>query len=140
MEPRDLLGRWGLRRRVVDRRAGGFGTVAGELVLSAVDGGVRWAETGVLRWDGRTVPVSRTLLVRDGHVYFADGRPFHPWRPGEPVVHPCGADVYTGLVVVDRGGTRLRTLWDVRGPVKDQRLVTTCTRLIWGPPAATPAS
>jgi hypothetical protein len=129
VEAERLLGRWELRRRVADRRAGLVGAVHGELTLSTVDDGVRWAETGTLHWDGRRMPVHRTLLVRDGFVYFEDGRPFHPWRPGETVVHPCAVDVYTGLVVVDRDATRLRTLWDVRGPAKDQRLVTRCVRL-----------
>jgi hypothetical protein len=62
-------------------------------------------------------------------VLFEDGRRFHPWRPGEQVVHPCAADLYDGWVVLDRGGARLRTLWDVHGPTKHQRLITRFTRL-----------
>jgi hypothetical protein len=126
----DLLGRWKLRRRVADRRAGRQGTVAGELRLSADGAGLVWQESGVLRWAGTGRPVTRTYLLReraDGWwVLFADGREFHPWRPGEPVTHPCRADVYTGLVTVD--GDRMRMLWDVRGPGKDQRLVTRFSR------------
>ena len=31
-------------------------------------------------------------------------------------------------MLVDRDATRLRTLWDVTGPAKDQRLLTRCLR------------
>jgi hypothetical protein len=127
----ELVGGWGLWRRVADRRLGVQGTVVGELVVKAERDGLRWAERGTLRWDGRSHPVSRTYLLREGpdgwEVRFADGRLFHPWRPGVTVTHPCRADVYTGLVTVDGG--RMRTLWDVRGPAKDQRLVTRYARL-----------
>jgi uncharacterized protein DUF6314 len=131
-DPARLVGRWALVRRIADRRTGQHGTVTGELRIDPDGGGLRWTETGVLRWDGVDRPVSRTYLLRHGpagwEVRFADGRPFHPWRPGEPVTHPCRADVYTGLVTVD--GDRMRTLWDVRGPAKDQRLVTRLRRQV----------
>ncbi|HEY6748371.1 MAG TPA: DUF6314 family protein [Mycobacteriales bacterium] len=125
-DPRDLVGRWALARRVADRVAGRQGTVSGLLTVSADGAGLRWDERGTLRWAGVERPVTRTYLLReraDGWwVDFPDGRPFHPWRPGAPVTHPCRADVYSGLVRVD--GDRIRTVWDVRGPAKDQRLVT----------------
>ena len=84
-----------------------------------------------------SIEVTRELLITpdddDGAsgtwtVRFADRRPFHPWTPGLEVVHPCRADTYRGLVLVDRDATRLRTLWDVTGPAKDQRLLTRCLR------------
>ena len=130
MDPRELAGRWRLVRRICDRAAGQHGTVTGELVIDPDGDGLRWAEHGTLRWGGHERPVHRAYLLRPGadgwEVRFADGRPFHPWRPGEPVRHPCRDDLYTGLVTVDPG--RIRTLWDVRGPAKDQRLVTRCYR------------
>jgi hypothetical protein len=129
-DPRSLVGEWRLARRVVDRRAHLFGTVQG--TLSLVDDGalIRWREHGTLRWNGADLPVTRELLLveeADGwQVRFADGRLFHPWRPGEVVEHPCNADRYRGLV--DVGRDRLRVLWDVLGPAKDQRLFTRCRR------------
>jgi hypothetical protein len=102
--------------------------VTGELLVVDADDGLRWTEHGELRWNGGRYPVTRTNRLRlvDGAwwVLFEDGRPFHPWRPGQRVVHPCAEDRYEGLTVVDRGGTRMRSLWDVRGPAKWQRLVT----------------
>ncbi|GAA3381991.1 DUF6314 family protein [Cryptosporangium minutisporangium] len=132
MDPRGLVGKWTLARRLVDRTAGAYGSVAGTLQVTPDGDGVRLAERGVLAWQGARYPVSRVsrLRRRDGEwwMHFEDGRPFHPWRPGSPVVHPCAADTYAGLVVVDRDGTRLRTLWDVTGPTKNQRLITRFTR------------
>jgi hypothetical protein len=129
-QPPDLLGRWRLHRRLVDRRLRRSGIVVGELSIVADGAEVGWREHGTLCWDGREVPVSRTLRFRqvdgDWHVHFADGRPFHPWRPGRVIEHPCRADVYRGLIDATRD--RLRTLWDVTGPEKDQRILTRCIR------------
>jgi hypothetical protein len=130
--PTDLLGVWQLQRRLVDRRTGQFGRVSGWLELTLVGGVVHWLELGELEWDGRSFEVTRELhIVRAGdgwEVRFTDGRAFHPWRPGALVEHPCRADLYRGLVSVDVGHQRLRVLWDVTGPGKDQRIVTRCVR------------
>ena len=134
--PTALLGTWELRRRLVDRRAGVSGRVRGWLELCAAGPDVRWLERGVLCWRGAEHPVSRELrVVREGDdwaVRFADGRPFHPWWPGRVVEHPCRADLYRGLIRVDRDGARLRVLWDVTGPGKAQRILTRCHRLPGG--------
>jgi uncharacterized protein DUF6314 len=130
--PTDLLGVWQLKRRLVDRRDGQFGYVTGWLELTLVGGVVHWLELGELAWGGQTYEVTRELhIVRSGEdweVRFTDGRMFHPWRPDVVVEHPCRADLYRGLVSVDRNRTRLRVLWDVTGPATDQRLVTRCVR------------
>src|ERR1044071_4016836 len=59
VEPRALIGEWTMARRVVDRSAGTYGTVAGALVVTAFESGVRFAESGVLRWQGAELPVYR---------------------------------------------------------------------------------
>ena len=136
MEPTDLLGTWQLRRRITDRggRRPQFGSVTGELTLDldGASGEVRWWEEGTLAWNGQRLAVFRHLRVvphaGGWTVCFEDGGPFHPWRPGTTVVHPCRADTYRGLVDVDPGRTELRVLWDVTGPDKDRRLFTRCTR------------
>lgn len=136
VEPTELLGTWHLERRIVDRSGGGarFGRVTGTLTLRRDGSGrdVTWCERGTLAWGGQHLAVSRDLRVvprDDGWIVcFDDGRVFHPWLPGTPVVHPCAADTYRGLVAIDPGGTELRVLWHAEGPSKDRRLFTRCTR------------
>ena len=103
----------------------------GTLSVVADGARIRWRESGTLHWAGDELPVTRELVLVEAppgwQVCFADGRLFHPWRPGEIVEHPCNADVYRGLV--DVGPDRLRVLWDVTGPAKQQRLFTRCHRL-----------
>jgi hypothetical protein len=126
------LGTWALRRQVLDRVSGRRGRVRGvmeiSLELGANGGGQRWSESGVLRWDGQDHPVTRVLLLRPGAqgawwVHFADGRPFHPWRLGEVVEHPCAADVYRGRI--DVGPRWMTVRWEVSGPCKDQLVAST---------------
>jgi hypothetical protein len=140
VEPTDLVGTWALARRIVDRpRRGGrrrFGRVAGTLTLRRDGAAVDWFEEGTLTWGGHDLAVTRRLRIEPTaagwEVRFDDGRPFHPWRPGAPVLHPCRDDVYCGLVSVDAAQRELRVLWDVTGPAKDVRLFTRCRRATLG--------
>ena len=132
VRPTDLLGVWQLQRRLIDRRAGKFGHVDGWLELTLVGSVVHWLELGELDWDGNVYEVTRELhIVPDGdgwQVRFTDGRLFHDWRPGRLVEHPCRADLYRGLIDIDGDRRKLRVLWDVSGPGKEQRIVTRCVR------------
>ncbi|WP_144764692.1 DUF6314 family protein [Curtobacterium sp. 9128] len=130
MLPTDLLGTWTLDRLVQDRRAGTSGTVTGTTTLALTGPDVvTWTEVGTLVFDGRTTPVSRTLLVRRSDtgwaVHFADGRPFHDWVWGSPVLHDCAPDTYTGVLGGD--ATRWTVRWDTLGPAKDHRLDSVLT-------------
>jgi hypothetical protein len=120
-----LVGSWSLRRTVHDRRTQQTGQVRGELTVTEAGGRLRLHETGVLVWAGRERHVQRTtyLELRDAEVWvtFEGGLPFHPWRPGEDVVHPCAEDTYVGR---DLDGDTMRTSWRVTGPAKDQMLTT----------------
>ncbi|WIE65181.1 DUF6314 family protein [Curtobacterium sp. MCLR17_036] len=148
--PTDLTGTWDLRRTVHDRLAGARGTVTGTTTLTLVGPDeVRWDETGVMVFAGRTAPVSRTLVVRRGSedaapdagpgagpgaapgpagwtVHFADGRVFHDWVWGTSVAHACAPDDYTGAFAGDRDRWTVR--WQARGPAKDYRLDSVLTR------------
>lgn len=121
--PTDLLGEWVLRRRVDDRRAGVDGIVTGTTCLTRTGPDeVRWDESGTMTFDGRTVPVSRTLHVRRADddrwtVFFADDRPFHDWVWGERVDHACAPDDYTGVLAGDADRWTVR--WEAHGPAKD---------------------
>lgn len=128
--PGDLGGTWTFRRRLADLGTGRFGSAHGTLTVDPADRS--WSEVGELRWDGRSVPVTRTLgfaiVGGEWWMTFADGRAFHPWRLGEIVEHPCAPDVYRGLVRLDRAATRLRIGWDVTGPGKQHRIVSRYVR------------
>ena len=128
-DPVTLLGDWQLSRVIDDRMTGLQSRIDGELSLAAVTADrIRWEEQA--RWhqpDGdvdvrRGLWVTRDEDTRAWWVRFEDDREFHPWMPGEPVVHACGADTYRGLVQ----GTpdRWTVEWDVTGPAKDYRMTT----------------
>lgn len=133
MLPTDLLGTWSLDRTVTDRRAGAFGTVRGTTTLrQPFPGVVEWSEVGTMTLGAHVTPVSRTLTVRRGDdggwtVHFADGRVFHPWVWGTPVLHACAPDDYTGTLSGDASGWTVR--WDAVGPAKDYRLDSVLTPL-----------
>lgn len=128
--PPDLLGTWSLTRSIEDRASGERLHVTGSTELSLQeDGRVAWSETGTMvRGDGSRIPVSRELLVEERAegwmVLFADGREFHPWAPGTQVVHPCGSDLYDGLIDVPGNGS-WHVTWHVRGPQKDLSIRST---------------
>jgi hypothetical protein len=132
-DPRALLGTWRLSRVIDDRLAGAQSTVDGELSLTEVSRDrIRWEERGHWHQPTGAVDVRRGLwLVREEEtgawwVRFEDEREFHPWRPGEAVVHPCAPDTYRGVV----SGTpeRWTVEWDVTGPAKDYSMSTELTR------------
>jgi hypothetical protein len=132
LEPTALVGAWTMARTIDDRHAGERATVDGTSELSLLDDGrIRWAERGTLHRDAGDIPVSRVLFVeaRDTGwwVTFDDGRDFHPWAPGDEVVHPCAPDTYVGRIDAD-GTDRWTVEWRVSGPAKDYRMTTTLTR------------
>lgn len=131
LEPPGLLGAWTLARTIEDRVTGERSRVVGTLTLTDLGADrIQWEEGG--RWTrrGGDVVVRRGLWVVRSHgeweVRFEDDRAFHAWLPGEVVVHPCAPDTYRGLVE----GTREHwtITWDVTGPAKDYRMVTSLTR------------
>ena len=105
--------------------------MCGQLTLRSERGQIAWVEQGTLLWNGSRLPVSRSYrLLRAGEgwwLYFPDGRPFHPWIPGQWVHHPCREDSYRGLITIT-GPDQWRTLWEVDGPDKAQRIITQLSR------------
>jgi hypothetical protein len=131
LEPTALLGRWQLTRQIVDEGAGLSGTASGELTMLDEDDHLLWREQGTLLWNGLRLPFTRAYRLRrvDDRwwVYFEDGRPFHLWRPGNWVEHPCSEDVYRGLITI-AGPDAWQTDWELRGPTKQQRITTQFSR------------
>jgi hypothetical protein len=144
-----LLGRWEVERALSeDGDEGEFTGVAefsraADAVGAAAPGGaaptpdhLTWDERGRMRWRGNDLEARRRLeLVReesDGwEVRFDDGRPFHPLDLSTgvcPAVHPCGEDHYEGEYRV-LGDDAFEVVWRVRGPRKDQRILSRYRRL-----------
>jgi hypothetical protein len=132
-DPAALIGTWSFGRTILDHRDGGQYTVTGRAHLQQDDDSIRWQENGTLYRDGGEFPVMRTLLLRPDRaagvaepswrVEFDDGRPFHDWQLGSPVVHLCGADTYRGrITATDADSWQIE--WTVRGPVKDYTMLT----------------
>jgi Family of unknown function (DUF6314) len=131
IDPSALLGDWRLTRTLADRRNGLSGTVSGRLTLRREHDQIAWVEQGTLLWNGSRLPVSRSYRLRRDEpgwwLYFSDGRPFHPWIPGQWVHHPCREDSYRGLITI-AGPDRWHTRWEVDGPDKAQRIITWLSR------------
>lgn len=129
-DPRTLVGEWRLRRWIDDRAAGESHELEGLLeVREVADGHLGWRESLVWPRPEGLVEVGRELGVvrtQEGWwVRFSDGRDFHPWLPGEQVVHPCSPDTYAGLVTGDTA--RWMVTWEVSGPAKDYTMTSTMT-------------
>lgn len=131
--PPDLVGRWAFERIVDDRRAGSRLTATGSAVFSRTgEAAIAWSEQGVLRLPGGEVPVEahRVLRLDDARswtVDFADGRGFHPWAVGAPLVHDCAPDVYRGRLDPAPSGWTMR--WEAAGPAKDYVIETAYRRV-----------
>ncbi len=128
-----LAGRWKVERTLSAGAERGSFTGVAEFVRDGA--GLVWEEHGRLRWQRYEGPARRRLtLERDGdegwEVRFADGRLFHALDlagGASRAFHPCGEDRYEGEYrILDQGAFEVR--WRVRGPRKDQEIVSTYRR------------
>jgi hypothetical protein len=123
-----LAGRWAVQRTLAhgDER----GSFEGAAEFTRDGDGLVWDERGRLRFQRYDGEARRRLLVVPGadgwEVRFDDGRLFHPLELGEEdfaAFHPCGEDAYSGTYRVV-GEDELLVTWRVRGPRKDQEIVS----------------
>ena len=136
MELRAFEGRWRIEREIEDVAAGRTGRFVGEAVFAAVAGGLDYAETGTLAFDGAApMAACRRYLWRDAgsgtvEVCFEDGRFFHRIDLEAPLpaaAHACAPDLYR--VRYDFGDwPRWRAEWRVSGPRKDYAMVSRYAR------------
>lgn len=123
-----LEGAWSVDRELRDgERRGRFQGVA---TFRAEDGGIWWDEDGEIDFGAFRGPAHRRLrLVPRGtawEVRFEDGRHFHllDLSSGHcDAGHDCGADRYDGTFDV-LAPDAFEVVWVVRGPAKDQRIVS----------------
>jgi len=125
-----LAGGWRIDRQIADARSGGVASMTGTAQFVADAGGFAYHETGQLVMPGGACfHAERRYLWRFSgamiEVRFEDGRLFHlfdPARPGVPVTHPCGEDLYEGRYALSTDGWQAQ--WRVKGPRKDQVITT----------------
>ena len=133
---RYLRGRWSLLRRIEDRRRGLDGTLLGDASFDPYGTGLRYHETGRLRfgdYEGRCHQAYLYGFPGDGRVEvrFADGRFFHTLDltggVGE-AEHLCAQDRYSTRVELT-AEHRWTSRWRVLGPTKDLLLTTWYLRI-----------
>jgi hypothetical protein len=130
-DPTALLGTWSLTRVIEDHVLDEVSDLDGSLELTLLGPDlVQWEEQATWHRPTGDVAVRRRLRLESTDyawwVRFEDGRDFHPWQPGQQVVHDCAPDTYRGTVT---GTTQAWTVvWEATGPRKDYRMTTTLTR------------
>ncbi len=131
----DFTGDWTLSREIEDFAQDRRGRMTGTARFMPERGGLRCREAGTLAFDGLPPMATERETIwqasDDGiEVAFADGRPFHSFRPGDlsPAArHDCAPDLY--LVTYDFARwPDWRAEWRVTGPRKDYRMTTRYTR------------
>ncbi|AMM19252.1 hypothetical protein AX769_02780 [Frondihabitans sp. PAMC 28766] len=137
LDPTALVGQWTFDRTVDDRREGRTVEARGTADFVATDAGrIDWHEEGTLLLEAGPVRIAVHRVLRrepsgSWAVDFADGRPFHPWLPGEEVSHDCPPDDYRGRI--DGTDAGVQTSWTMRwtsvGPEKDYTIDTAYRRL-----------
>jgi hypothetical protein len=129
----DFAGHWRLSRSIDDHRSGTTGVFEGTADFAPSDNGLTYVEIGLLHLTGQQpLRAERRYLwteTEDGiTITFADGRPFHSFRPGAPeATHWCDLDTYD--VIYDFAQWPIwRSTWTVSGPRKAYKMISTYTR------------
>ncbi len=120
-----------MQRRIGDAKAGGTGVFDGVAVLTSVNGGLHYAESGELRLPAQSgMAAAREYLWRDAgggvDVQFADGSDFHHINLEVTVAtawHDCHPDFYEVSYNFVHWPD-WRAIWRVRGPAKDYTMIT----------------
>lgn len=122
----DFAGAWIVRREITGSESAVF---AGDARFTPDAAGLAYTERGALRIGGRDLVAERRYHWRlaEGRieVAFADGRPFHGFRPATraEAQHDCPPDHYR--VFYDFAAwPAWQTVWRVTGPRKALCLVT----------------
>jgi hypothetical protein len=126
-----FIGSYDVERVIEDRRAAAQSRFDGRAVLYLSSTGAVYRETGALILNDQRFHAERSYLWHEdtGRIWvrFADGRDFHDFDPkigGLASAHLCGADMYRGGYELS-DWPRWSVTWDVSGPRKDYRSITT---------------
>ncbi|HKK98593.1 MAG TPA: DUF6314 family protein [Marivita sp.] len=129
----DFVGTWSVARTIADHLGGPDGQFIGTARFEPSGDGVSYHETGSLTLgEHPAFHAERRYYWRQVgeliSVFFEDGRPFHSFDPAHPTSsHWCDPDTYR--VTYDLADWPVwRSTWDVSGPRKAYKMVTTYTR------------
>lgn len=117
--PDTFFGKWDVRRKVIDHRAGSVYAFAGQAALSATS----FREEGEVSVGPEVFPATRTYRLAfeeaSVRVLYPSGNDFITlgFRPSQAVSHLCGSDTYTGRFFF-RSDDEWVEIWRVRGPQK----------------------
>lgn len=133
----DFEGAWVLERRVI-QADGPMAEFRGSARFKLDGEGLHYEERGLMKIEGeRPVSAQRRYLWREAKngcitVLFEDGRPFHVIDPAAPEAeHWCDPDTYKVKYTFAIWPEWIAT-WQVLGPNKDYRMVSTYRRPVAG--------
>ncbi|MEM9393213.1 MAG: DUF6314 family protein [Pseudomonadota bacterium] len=128
----DFEGRWRIQRRIEDR-LGPDARFEGVGIFTRDAEGLRYNETGQLHAAGQSFSATRRYSWRMEDtqiaVYFDDGRLFHSFEltGASRAGHDCAPDRYD-VTYAFENWPAWRSVWEVRGPRKDYRMVSAFAR------------
>lgn len=125
-----FAGHWQIVRRVLDKRANATARLEGCAVFTTAAAGLRYDETGILRFGAHEGPAAQNYLYvprgSAAEVRFGDGRFFHAVDLASgraETEHLCGEDFYRGRYRL-LGPDCWWLAWAVTGPRKDYLMAT----------------
>lgn len=125
LDPDTFFGKWDVRRKVIDHRAGSIYTFAGQATLSATS----FEEHGEISIGADVFPAIRTYKLAfeetSVRVLYSSGNDFIGlgFRPSQAVSHLCGSDTYTGRFFFCSEDEWVE-IWRVKGPQKRYKSLT----------------
>lgn len=121
-----------MERSLLDLRHSVYGALLGGASFRSAGPSLLYEENGALQFGSHSGAAEQHYLYdfdddpTRACVRFRDGRPFHDLdlhRGRAAVSYLCGADVYEGrFTVIDE--TRWQSSWTIKGPRKDQEILT----------------
>jgi hypothetical protein len=132
-----LTGSWQFDRSLLDQCRSVSGTVNGRAHFVPSRRSLLYEEHGMLTFGAHHGPAEQRLKFElpsenwRASVRFCDGRTFHELdlSQGEAAVsYACDPDLYEGRFVA-MSANQWQSAWNVKGPRKDQEIVTLYTRL-----------
>jgi hypothetical protein len=125
----DFLGRWQVKRTIVDRKAKAAYRFSGEATIDAST----FVESGMIAYGETLLKSERTYNLRSDEegldILFSDGRLFVRlgMAPAQRVFHLCGEDNYVGRFFFEADGTWAE-FWQVNGPRKNYTSIARYSR------------